>query len=626
MRTLLVFLIVLSVLWTSAVHAESPPERAVFALIVTSNKSQKLARPDLHYADDDGARYQALFSNLTPHADVTLLTTFDRDSAKLFPDLVSKVTAPTVTNVRSAFTNIAKRISEATARGQRADFYFVFAGHGDVEEGRGFVELEDGRLVSDDLTSLIASVPSTRTHVILDSCNSFFVINARKPGGHRFATGAEAGEKLNRSLPNVGVFLSTSAEAETFEWSELGAGIFSHAVRSGLSGAADANHDGDISYDELAAFVATASKDVKNPRFRPNVFARGPSGRNGEAIANLSNASAKLAIPRGAGRVTLRDADDLPWIDANFSASTNEPTLYVPKGITKGATLAFGGERHALHANEDGTALSMDDSKRLDLVAARGAGDIFKSLFAQPFGPEEVNRYREEREHEPPPVYGVSGDDAVRMNEVLRQAAENARADRYLQAVGIGGVAAVYAGIGLRPLFGANKLGGEPVLLGYGAVGLSLAAWRFAHKSREEQAFAWFTEERRRHGATPDLIASAEAQLYALARRDREERLFWRYFGMVYGTLFVSAMTFLAAHDASNHDSGGAFFYGGAAFLGAVGFALPIIGTFSPTNTERLAELWAKDPSRVRLEAQAPSPVTIKPMLGLGSVGLGGTF
>ena len=67
--------------------------------------AQKLARPDLHYADDDGARYHTLFSNLAPRADVTLLTTFDRDSAKLFPDLVSRATPPSLANVRTAFTS-----------------------------------------------------------------------------------------------------------------------------------------------------------------------------------------------------------------------------------------------------------------------------------------------------------------------------------------------------------------------------------------------------------------------------------------------------------------------------------------------------------------------------------------
>jgi hypothetical protein len=605
MKTLLLALLI-AVALLGAVPAradEAAPERAVFALVVTSNKSQKLSRPDLHYADDDGARYYELFANLAPHAEVTLLTTFDRDSARLFPDLVAKASAPTVSGVRSGFAAMAKRVAEAKARGTRADFYFVFAGHGDVEEGRGFVELEDGRLVSDDLTSLVASVPSTRTHVILDSCNSFFVISARKPGGHRFATGAEAGEKLNKSLPDVGVFLSTSAEAETFEWSELGAGIFSHAVRSGLAGAADANHDSEVSYEELAAFVHTAAKDVKNPRFRPNVFARGPSGHNGEAIANLANATAKLTIPKRSGRVTVRDADGLPWVDAHFGGDREE-TIYVPPRVAKDAQLSIDG----------------NDTR----IAARGAGDIFKSLFAQPFGPAELERYREEVASEPPAVYGVSGDDVTRMNELLRQAAESARTDRRLQGLGFFGVAAVYGGLGAVAVVDKNRpLAATAIGTGAGMLGISL--WSFARASREEAAYRWFTDERIRHGATTDLMVGAEARLLELARRDREERLFWRWFGIVYGTAVTSVAVAATVHAVDDNMLGYAYTWGATAVVSAVGFAIPVIGTFSPTHSERLAELWQHDPSHVRLESSASS-VTIRPLIGAGSFGLGGTF
>jgi len=38
------------------------------------------------------------------------------------------------------------------------------------------------------------SIPATRSHVILDSCNSFFVLNARKPGGRRVAVPDEVAE------------------------------------------------------------------------------------------------------------------------------------------------------------------------------------------------------------------------------------------------------------------------------------------------------------------------------------------------------------------------------------------------------------------------------------------------
>jgi hypothetical protein len=69
-------------------------------------------------------------------------------------------------------------------------------------------------------------------------------------------------------------------------------------VRSGLSGAADANGDGVVSYDELRAFVNTASLSVRNPLYRPQVFARAPLGRGGDPIFELASADAvKIELP-----------------------------------------------------------------------------------------------------------------------------------------------------------------------------------------------------------------------------------------------------------------------------------------------------------------------------------------
>jgi len=49
-------------------------------------------------------------------------------------------------------------------------------------------------------------------------------------------------------------------------------------VRSGLYGAADADQDGEITYREIAAFVARANAAIPNERLRPDVFARPPQG------------------------------------------------------------------------------------------------------------------------------------------------------------------------------------------------------------------------------------------------------------------------------------------------------------------------------------------------------------
>lgn len=135
---------------------------------------------------------------------------------------------------------------------------------------------------------------------------------------------------LRDRLPKVGVFLSTSADGEVFEWSELGAGIFSHAVRSGLAGAADANGDGRVTYAELRAFVEVATREVKNPRYRPTVFARGPAGDDQSALFVPRASSTRKLVIEGPMRTTLRDANDIPWIDAHVESGARVELVLPP--------------------------------------------------------------------------------------------------------------------------------------------------------------------------------------------------------------------------------------------------------------------------------------------------------
>ena len=65
---------------------------------------------------------------------------------------------------------------------------------------------------------------------------------------------------------------------ESHEWAGFEAGVFSHEVRSGLFGAADADGDGRVTYAEIAAFVRRANEAIPADRFRPQVLARPPQG------------------------------------------------------------------------------------------------------------------------------------------------------------------------------------------------------------------------------------------------------------------------------------------------------------------------------------------------------------
>src|SRR5262249_17771567 len=150
-----------------------------------------------------------------------------------------------------------------------SDFYFVFAGHGNVKNGQGYITLEDMRITGSDLADMVAKIPATRVHVIADACASYFLAYARGPGGERRPVSGFQDSRELASDPRVGLLLSTSSARESHEWEGFQAGVFSHEVRSGLYGAADADGDGQVSYREIAAFVSKANAAIPNERFRP---------------------------------------------------------------------------------------------------------------------------------------------------------------------------------------------------------------------------------------------------------------------------------------------------------------------------------------------------------------------
>jgi hypothetical protein len=388
----------------AAAAPPAPAEPASLVLIVASNRGVLGGRAPLRYADDDGAKYHEVFATIAGAENTILLTDFDRDTARLFPALLDRVRSPSRAQVDLAASRLAQRAAALRRAGRAVRFHFVFAGHGDVDGGRGFLELADGPFSADDLLHLLRTVDASESHVILDSCNSFFVVNPRKPGGARFPTPRDAAEALARRLPDVGVFLSTSAQAEVFEWSELQSGVFSHAVRSGLMGAADANHDGQVSYEELGAFVDTAVAAIKNPSFRPKVFARGPNGEDARAILDLPAARTALVVDDpGPVRLAVRDVDGLRWLDAHAEAG-NVLRLWFPASVRARLEvdrLSTGAPEVRVEAS---LALGPESEAPVRLaalppavttVAMRGPGEIFQALFARPYGPEALDAYRD---------------------------------------------------------------------------------------------------------------------------------------------------------------------------------------------------------------------------------------
>jgi hypothetical protein len=618
----------LALLFSAPARAETPApaspspaaavvaERLSFAVIIGNNKSLGRRRPDLHYADDDAARYFEILQTIAPGR-VSLLAEFDRDTGRLFRGAQQVAVAPTRRALHAVGRGLAQRVSAAQRAGHETELYFIFAGHGDVAEGEGFIELADSRFSSSELKQWLGAVPFTRAHVILDSCNSFFMLGVRKPGGRHFATSEDAARALASRLPNVGVFLSTSAEGEAFEWSEIQSGIFSHLVRSGLLGAADANADGSVSYLELAAFVDTATADVRNPNMRPHVFARGPGAADATPIARLQSMSSVRRFALGDGsrlRVRIRDANGLPLLDAH---TEKEATLAVvlPEAWTGGAVV----ERASATPNaQEGPSLPRfyalpEPSDTVTLAAltpvegesaGRGPDETFQSLFSQPFGPRALASYVVAQAARPPPVYGVSQQDTQRMELVLDQISSSERNRRFVEGTGAMGFGVLIGGAGIGLLHvDPNLSAGDKrearvwggVLIGLGGLFTIGGAGSLFTPSLGEQAAMDFRRVTRARGDTTQAFALADKRLQELVRQRRNERLA----GVIIGSLAAVGSTTgfiwseLAAPEGSSR-MGARLGWGGGILAGGLmlGDAL-----WRDDSAESLAKIWRDDPS-----------------------------
>lgn len=417
------------------VSTSTPP--SVLALVIGNNAGAD-DLPTLAYADDDAVRMAALLRQTG--ATVELLTRLDTDTSRTTADVPTG--PPTRAAFAAATTRLAKRAATTTTP---TVFMLYFAGHGDAEQGAGALLLQDDRLHFQDLRAAIDEVKATTTHVVLDACNAFFVVHARGAGGRAWATPSTAGASLSSTVSDVGVFVSTSAEAQVFEWSQLQGGIFSHALRSGLRGAADANVDGVVTYAELEGFIRVATDGIVNAAYVPQLFARAPQhttalldvrGTPGtrleDAPALGGVAESKLLSQRrtrlaGPGRLTVRDGSGAVVLEVH-----PEPGFVAEVLLPTGPLLLERLDEHGQWSEQPfeatSTAATAAPPTSLAKAAARGPAGLLQRLFAQPFGPMTLQAFA--AHPRPPEVFGVSVAQELRLRlylQALRDDAERTR-------------------------------------------------------------------------------------------------------------------------------------------------------------------------------------------------------
>jgi len=233
------------------------PARNQWAVVIGVGRYESVAIPRLRYTVSDAeAIYQTLTGPVGFKKDNVLLLT-DRSERK-----------PTLRNIKWALGTFLGRSA------QKDDTVLIFfAGHGAPEvDTRGLErdglakylipsdadpdDLYSTALPMDELQTIFGRIEAERVVAFLDACYS------GAAGGRTFASKrTRAGavddlflERLTRSKGRAIITASRPAEV-SIELPELGHGIFTYYLVSGLKGAADLNRDGIVSLQELYEYV-----------------------------------------------------------------------------------------------------------------------------------------------------------------------------------------------------------------------------------------------------------------------------------------------------------------------------------------------------------------------------------
>lgn len=220
----------------------------------------------LRAVEDDVLNMEAFFRPLAPDALFVHLEATPGLRARR-PDL--EIHPPTMTALRRTVSDLERRLAAAPAPRR---VYVYYAGHGERHRigahvrTRLFLARTDGRAPGDDgvldaplLTeAILAPLGAHATvHLIADACQSYFLLETRAVTRRRRAykrhPGADASmaETFAADHPTVGALLATNGSQSTYEDPALG-GLFSHALRSAAIGQADFDHDGVVTYREMA--------------------------------------------------------------------------------------------------------------------------------------------------------------------------------------------------------------------------------------------------------------------------------------------------------------------------------------------------------------------------------------
>ncbi|MFT3913331.1 MAG: caspase family protein [Anaeromyxobacteraceae bacterium] len=219
------------------------------------------------------------------------------------PADVALLEDPSPAALRAAIATVSRTAAEVKARGGRSELFLYYSGHSDAE---GLL-LGNERLPYKDLRGELDRTPAEVRVAILDSCASG-AFTREKGGVHRPPFLLDASQRLRGHA-----FLTSSAADEASQESDkIKASFFTHALLTGMRGAADANGDGRVTLNEAYQFAFHETlAQTEGTRAGPQhaTYDIGLVGSGDVVLTDLRLAGAALVLPEVLeGRVFVRDA------------------------------------------------------------------------------------------------------------------------------------------------------------------------------------------------------------------------------------------------------------------------------------------------------------------------------
>lgn len=290
-----------------------------------NNESLSVERYALYVAANNGGAERDILKYAT--SDAKKLMEAMQEIGGINQDNSVILVEPKITDVENALQSFATTINQKKSNARRTEFIFYYSGHSDEnalllgEESYGYSQLKAD----------INSVPSDIHVVMLDSCFSGNFIRAK--GGSR----QKSFLVDDSSVVSGHAYLSSSSESEASQESDLiQSSYFTHALITGLRGAADSSGDNKVSLNELYhyAFNETLSQTeqstigTQHPSFDITLVGSGDL-----ILSDISTAESILALDSDLlGTVYIRNEKTGQLISEVKKSSANVIPLALEAG------------------------------------------------------------------------------------------------------------------------------------------------------------------------------------------------------------------------------------------------------------------------------------------------------